>query len=67
MDCKVIYEFDLSLGKTFHCLLFHLSERRVESGEIVWFGFGTGKATLCKGVIGDRFMFINYTIYTIHA
>ena len=28
MDCKVIYGFKLSLGKTFHCFDFPLSEYR---------------------------------------
>ena len=43
LDCKVIYEFDLSLSKTFHCFGFPLSGQRGRAGEIVWFGFGAGK------------------------
>ena len=67
MDCKVIYEFDHSLSKTF-VVTFVGKKGRARGNCLVmvwiwdWF-----KATLCKGVIGDRFMFINYTIYTIHA
>ena len=43
MDCKVIYEFDLSLSKTVLCFGFLCLDREVESEEIVWFGFWAGR------------------------
>ena len=63
MDCKVIYVFDLSLSKTFHWLLFRLSEsiQMKLDGDLLWIGYclreGFGKDDLRGG--GRRCININ--------
>ena len=62
MDCKVIYGFDLSLSKTFHCLLFFFSQR-VQNivGNFCERGFG--KDDLREGVVFLEVVFmVNNTV-----
>ena len=73
MKCKVIYGFDPSLSKTFHGLLFLLSESTDEFERrlaLVWFGFflreDFGKVDLPPFQKMYLLSTILYIVYNVH-
>ena len=59
MDCKVIYGFDLSLSKRFHCFNFHCRGRGVESMKL--FGFDLGLIKIRGQVYGQQLYRVSKT------